>query len=229
MKQEHQIGTLSEKNVHASLKKIIEPDESKHEIKVGKFHADILNESGIIEIQTRNFNLLRKKLDFYLEHEVVTIVHPMPRQKWLVWIDTQTGEISQKRKSPKLGSVQDAFVELYRIKQYLDHPNLRIQLFLIDMVEYRNLDGYSRDKKKGSTRNERSIEEIVDVICINSISDFQNMMPLGLGERFTSKDYGKLAKRNTRVTGFAINVLNYLGMIRAVGKEGRFILYEKNL
>ena len=61
-----QIGTLKEKTVHAVVKNYIEPDPSFHEIKVESFYADIVNEKGIIEIQTSNFNQLRKKLSIVL-------------------------------------------------------------------------------------------------------------------------------------------------------------------
>ena len=57
------IGTLSEKTLHAVLKQYFDGDESHHEIKVGSYVADIVNEKGIIEIQTRNFNKLRNKLE----------------------------------------------------------------------------------------------------------------------------------------------------------------------
>jgi hypothetical protein len=48
------IGTLGEKALHSILKYTYEPDVSRHEIKVGGFYADIVNEQGIIEIHTRN-------------------------------------------------------------------------------------------------------------------------------------------------------------------------------
>lgn len=60
------IGTLAEKTLHAVLKRYFEPDETKHEVKVGRHVADIVNNSGIIEIQTRAFNALRPKLEAYL-------------------------------------------------------------------------------------------------------------------------------------------------------------------
>ena len=43
------IGTYGEKTLHAVMKKYIEPDESKHEIKIGKFVADIVNGEEITE------------------------------------------------------------------------------------------------------------------------------------------------------------------------------------
>lgn len=90
-----QIGTRGERALHAALKRRIEPDESLHEIPCMGFVADICNASGIVEIQTRAFDRLRGKLARYLPEMPVTLVYPAVRQKWLVWIDPETGEATK--------------------------------------------------------------------------------------------------------------------------------------
>ena len=152
---ENGIGTLSEKTVHSVLKNYLEPDTSFHEIRTGRYVADIRTPDGIYEIQTRQFTKLRNKLEAFLPEYSVTIVYPIPHIKYLRWIDEQTGEISPARKSPKKGVFQSVFYELYKIKPYLTHPNLHLLLMLIDLEEYRFLNGYSKDRKKGSTRSDR--------------------------------------------------------------------------
>ena len=81
------IGTLSEKTLHAVLKKFYEPDISHQEIPLEGYVADIFRDNEIIEIQTQNFNAMRKKLDTFLPLYPVTIVYPILHQKWLNWID----------------------------------------------------------------------------------------------------------------------------------------------
>ena len=71
------IGTLSEKTVHAVLKRFYESDPEHQEIPVENFVADILRDGEIIEIQTRGFNKLRRKLDTFLKYYPVTIVYPI--------------------------------------------------------------------------------------------------------------------------------------------------------
>lgn len=89
------IGTLAEKTTHAILKNYYEPDEDKQEIPIENYVADIYTENGIIEIQTRQFNKLRGKLNAFLPLYPVTIVYPIPREKWLIWIDEETGDLSK--------------------------------------------------------------------------------------------------------------------------------------
>ena len=63
---ENGIGTLSEKTLHAVLKRYFELDGGICEIKFGRYVADVvLGERGIFEIQTRAFNVLRNKLDAF--------------------------------------------------------------------------------------------------------------------------------------------------------------------
>ena len=121
-----------------------------------------------MEIQTRSFDKLRTKLDRFLPLYPVTIVYPIPHVKMLYWIDEETGEISKGRKSPLKGSPYLAFPELYKIKAYLKHPNLHLRLALLNMEEYKLLNGWSHDKKKGASRFDRipvSIEAEVALDC----------------------------------------------------------------
>lgn len=223
------IGTLNEKTLHITLKSYFEPDKSKHEIKVLGYVADIVNDSGIIEIQTQGLNRLRKKLDVLLDYTNVTIVYPIAQTKWLYWIDKETGEISKKRKSPKKGNEFDAFKELYKIKMYLNNQNLHICLVLIDLEEYRYLDGWSNDKKKGSTRCERIPIKINQEIFLNELKDYKRFFPSDLNLKFTSRDFSKAAKINLRTAQIALNILSFKKAIVKVGKTGKLNLYQLNI
>lgn len=219
-------GSLGEKTLHAVLKFYLEPNSDLWEVGVGRYIADIANQDGIIEIQTRDFNRLRSKLEFYLETRKVTIVHPIPGVKWLCWVDPDTGEITKKRKSPKAAGVYDAFKELYKIKNFLKHPNLHIKLIMLEMTEYRLLNGWSKDGKKGSTRQERIPEDILEEFNIESAEDYGKMIPSQLTGHFTVTDYAKAAKITENRARTALNVLLYMGAVTRVGKDGRKYLYS---
>lgn len=223
------IGTLKEKTLHAVLKNFYEPDTSRQEVKVGRFVADIKKDNEIIEIQTRSFNNMRKKLAQFLELYHVTIVYPIIYNKWLYWINEETGEISPGRKSPKHGSFYDAFYELYKIKPYLASPNLDICLTLIDAKEYRILNGYGKDHKKGSTRYDRIPVALVDELCIKNQSGYLSLLPVNLPGKFSVKDYAKQAHINNRYAQLAINIFKYIGIIEQSGKDGRSYLYSRKI
>jgi hypothetical protein len=221
------IGTLGEKTLHAVLKLYFEPNTDNHEVKVGSFVADIATDYNIIEIQTRSFDKLRKKLSVFLETQPVTIVYPVPKTKWLLWIDQQTGETTKRRKSTKQGRVFDIISELYKIKPLINHANFRICMVFIDMEEYRYLDGWSKDKKKGSTRCDRIPTDIVDEVCFGCTADYAKLLPNGLPAQFTSKDYKAAAQIQLHIAQTALNILRHVGVIELVGKKGSLFLYEK--
>lgn len=225
-RERHGIGTLAEKTVHAILKNYYAPDEDAQEIPIENFVADIYTGEEIIEIQTRNFYAMRDKLQAFLPICPVTIVYPVPNQKWLFWIDEETGEVSKKRKSPVTANVYDLFRELYRIKMFLKDPNLHLRLVLLDMEEYRLLNGWSHDKKKGSTRYDRIPTELVEEITIDCLQDYLQFLPYDLPEAFTTQDFAKKVHINRGLSQTTLNLLHYVGVVERIGKKGNSYLYR---
>lgn len=222
------IGTLSEKTVHSVLKKYYSPDPINHEIKVGGFVADICTGHDIIEIQTRSFDKLRRKLETFLSYYPVTIVFPIPYTKWIRWVNPETGEISAPRKSPKTGTPYSVFPELYKIKNFLTVPNLSLTIVMVNVEEYRFLDGWSTDRKKGSSRCDRIPTEMIEEIHIRATEEYHRLIPESLPESFTSKDFRKASRLSTGASQTALNILNYLGCIERIGKKGRAFLYTRS-
>jgi len=221
------IGTLSEKTLHVILKNCFEPDISKQEVKVGKFYADILNDSGITEIQTGNFGALRKKLAAFLPEYNVRIVYPVSRIKNVVWIDPETGETSAPHKSPKKGVISDILPELYRISEFLLDEKLIFTVVLLDTVEYRLKNGWGRDGKRGSERYDLiPVSYIADAdFCVSS--GYSGLLPEGLPDSFDSKIFSAVTKRVGRNCSYSLGALNCLGLIEKIRGEGRSVVYYK--
>ncbi len=225
-REKNGIGTLGEKTLHAVLKNYYEPHTENHEIKVGGFVADIVGENGVIEIQTRDFSKLRRKLENFLEFCNVTIVYPIPQIKHLSWMDMETGELTNKRKSPKKGKIHDVIPELYKIKYALDNPRINLCLVMLEVEEIRYLNGWSKDKKKGSSRCDRIPTRLIDEVHINSINDYRVFLPQTLPNEFTSLDYSKHCKITRTVAQTALNIFTYLEIIERIGKNGNTIIYR---
>lgn len=220
------IGTLSEKTVHAILKNYYEPDEDRQEIPIENYVADIYVDGEIIEIQTGQFNRMRDKLNIFLPLYPVTIVYPIPREKYLIWIDEVSGELSAPRKSPKRGNPYHAFPELYKIKMFLKSPNLRFKLALVDMEEYRLLNGWSRDRKKGSVRFDRIPTQLVEEVGIDCVQDYLQFVPYELEEPFTAKEFARTVHITPKLAGVVLNLLYYVEAVERVGKKGNAYLYK---
>ncbi len=215
------IGTRGEKTLHAVLKAMIDEDSTHHEQKIGPFVADVFDGERITEIQTRQFNTMRSKLDAFLPVVPVTIVYPMASRKWLVWLDPLTGEATKRRLSPKKPHPIQVVDELYKISAFLDHPHLSITIVFLELEEQRWLSGWSEDKKKGSRRHERIPIQLEGFISLRKPEDYLSLLPEDLPESFTSAMVAKYAKISVRTAQTALRLLERLHQIVSVGKDGR--------
>lgn len=219
------IGTLNESPLHAVLKLYCEPRHELHEIDVGGYVADIANEHGCIEIQTRNFGAMKKKLGRLLEQSVVTLVYPVAGIKWVLWIDTETGGITPRRKSPKKWHPAHVFYELYWIRDLLAHPNFRLKVVVLELEEYKYLDGWGKSKKRNATRATRVPLDILDEIDVTCPDDLTLLLP-ELPRQFTTADVAKSGSLSDSSAQKAVKLLSDLGIAERVGKKGRRFLYE---
>lgn len=222
----HGFGTLQEKTVHAVMKLYYEPNEDYHEVPIEGYIADIYTGERIIEIQNGNFNRLRGKLQAFLSDYRVMVVLPIPHHKWLIWLDEDSGELSDRHKSPVTGSVYSAFPELYKIKNYLTDPNLSFAFPLIDMDEYRLLNGWSRDRKRGSERYDRMPLALHDEIRFERKEDFVQVIPYELEEAFTVKEFAHAAGIRRELAQTTLHLLYHMGLVERTGKRGREYVYE---
>lgn len=220
------IGTLSEKTTHMILKNYYESDPNKQEIPIGNYVADIFTGQEIIEIQSAQFGKMRDKLEAFLPEYPVTIIHPIPYKKWVIWVDEETGALSPPRKSPKKGGAYQAFLELYRIRDFLADRHLTVKLLLMEMEEYKLLNGYGKNKKIRASRYDRIPLEILEEIVIERPEDLMQFIPLELEEPFTRKQFAKAAHIDERLASLALKLYQYYGMIEHTGKEGRSYVYE---
>ena len=81
----NQIGTLNEKSLHASLKAWYAEPDDQFEVKVDNFFIDIVRQDLLIEIQTRGFTAMKRKLHKLLAAgHPVHLIHPIAQEKWII-------------------------------------------------------------------------------------------------------------------------------------------------
>lgn len=221
------VGGLSEKSLHKILKLTLEPDAEKHEIKFLGSIADIKNECGIFEVQTKAPYLLERKLEKFLPHTKVTLVMPLICEKRIRWIDTETGEIGKAKKSPKKEDVYTALNSLSPIAKFIRNPNFSVKLMLLSVDEYRRLDGYDKTKKRGASKADKIPTALLDIIDLKCPKDYEKYIPKCLGGEFFAKDFAAAIKRPSRFTYFVIKLFVELGLVSALRKEGRAIVYKR--
>lgn len=223
------IGTFGEKCLHRSIKYYIEPNSAYHEIRIGRFIADVFKDRAITEVQTGSFTPLAKKLPPLLEEYIVTVAMPISHKKQIIKVDGKSGEVLESRKSPKTGTFCDCFFELARIKPLLAHPHLSIHLLLVDMDEYR-LATPKLQKIAGRRRRVSKIEQIptaiIEEITLSTPQDFAALLP-NFSAPFTVAELAKSAKISHACANSALYALRGAGAVERVGKRGNAYLYIK--
>ncbi len=225
-KEENGFGTLQEKTIHEVIKDFYCYDHDFQEQKRGRYIADIAIGDDIWEIQTRAFNKLRGILSAFLNEYHVTVIYPVAVEKKIYWLNQETGAITGGRRSPRKGSAYDIFWELYKIRPFPQNPNLSIHIFMMDMEEYKLLNGWSRDKKKGATRYDRLPGKLRDIVRLERRADYLYFLPDSLPEEFTSLDLAKCAHITRDTAQTCLLILRDLEIVELIGKKGRSNLHR---
>ena len=222
------IGVLKEKPLHATLKWWLDDNPAHHEIALpcGKV-ADIFDGTTVTEVQTGSFSPLRKKLEVVLEDHPVTVVHPVVRRKYLTWITPDTGETTEPRRSPRIGSFTDGGKQLIYLLPLLSHPNLTVRLVLIDAQEQRLADGWGNGGKRGSHRAVLLPISVEDTLTLRCPADYAALIPAALPDTFTAAQFGKAAKMQGRNQSGTLKVLLDRGVLKRETKEGNTWIYER--
>ena len=220
------IGTLGEKSVHAVLKRYFDPCEAHHEVRFKGYVADVKNNDGFVEIQTRGFYRLQKKLEVFLQEAPVTVVYPVAAERSVIWID-EDGTAEPKRKVTRKPTASSILPELYNLRSLFGNPMLRFCVVLLEVEDYRLKDGYGPDKKKRATKFDRYPVALLDELWLSTPEDYFPLIPERLTDGFSAKEYAKAAKLPARQASAAMNVLFSLGVLERVGKERNAYLYRR--
>lgn len=221
------IGTYQEKQMHLILKQYLEPDRTCHEVEYHGYIADIKRGEEIIEIESYGFSGLREKLAAYLPTCSVTLVYPIAMCRGVSWIDPSTGKLSPRRKSPKREDAYDLLFQGIYILEYLTHPNLTIAGICMEVQEYRLLDGWSKDRKRGSHRYERIPTDLYGIVSLHTIEEYAALIPESCQADFTFAQFCHAIGKSQRIGRAVLKIFQTMGLIEQTGKSGRCYLYAR--
>lgn len=221
------IGTLRERPLHASLKQWYARPGDQVEVPVDRFVIDLVRDGLLIEIQTRGFSSMKRKVTDLLDlgHDV-RIVHPIAIDRWIVKVD-DAGEVLGRRRSPRHGDPTDVFAELVSFPDLIGHPRLGIDLVMTEEEEVRTHTPGKSWRRNGWSVVERRLLEVTDTFVLSAMEDYARLLPAGLPDPFTTADLSTLLARPRRSAQQMTYCLRETGLITMVGKTGNAILYSR--
>ena len=220
------IGRLSEKTMHRMLKLYYEPDESLHEIECFGSVADVKNDGGIIEIQRASLAYLIPKLERFLPHSPVTVVHPIVAKKRVRRLNTETGEITSSGRTVKGKTVFDSAFEIYKIRKFIGGEGFTLILLLLDCDEYKVHDPRARRGRGGDHRVECIPTDVLAEYILCDPTDYLALLPDDLADGFTADEFKKSVKSRSRYAYYYLRLLVDLGLMTRE-KQGAKYLYSR--
>ncbi len=218
------IGTLRETGLHADLKRWYAQPGDEFEIALDGFVIDIRRGPHLIEIQTRSFSSMRRKLLALAERHPVRVVHPVPERKWIVRLDKKGRELARRR-SPKAGRIETLFKELVAIPDLVGHPNLTFDIAITHEDELWQQTGRRAWRRKGWCVVGRRLVDVVRVVPFADGRDFAALLPPELAQPFTARDLAAASGLRLSLAYKMIYCLRRMNMIAVAGKRGRAALY----
>jgi hypothetical protein len=216
-----------ETSLHRALKERYAcGDERRFEVRVEGFRIDAVDDTGrLVEIQSGPLGPLRPKLRALLPRHCVKVVKPLVLERRVIKKSKRFGQVISARRSPKRGTVLDAFNDLVGIVRVFPHANLEIELLAITIDEVRVL----RRRRPGYAVIDRCLDRVCGATAISQASDLWSLLPAACvsEEAFSTRD---LAHRLNRPLWFSQRVaycLRHAGAAHAIGKAGNLVLYRR--
>jgi hypothetical protein len=224
--QTTQIGTMREKSLHAKVKQWYAQPGDSVEVPVDGFVIDIVRKEWLIEIQTRNFGQMKRKLLTLIEEHPVRLVYPIASEKWIVRVKADGHTQLSRRKSPKRGRLEHLFDELVSFPELVVHPNFELEVLFVRLEQILCDDGKGSWRRKRWSIYDYRLLGVVERARLTSPADFVPLLTDALPRPFTNQELATTLKLTRRLAQKMTYCLRRMGIISVVGKKGRAFLYE---
>jgi hypothetical protein len=222
----NQNNSSSESSLHLQLKEYYHQPGDKIEYHVDKFIIDIVRKNYLIEVQTKNFSAIKKKLETLIRDYKVLLVFPIIQDKWILKFDLNNKKIIKRTLSPKHCNYYAIFEELIRIPDLICEPNLMIEALIIQANEIWVNDDRGSWKRRGWSIKDRNLIRILDQKLFSSPEHFLALLPSDLETPFTNNDLSKSIIISQRLASMMTYCLRKMNLLKIVGKKNRSNVFD---
>jgi hypothetical protein len=222
---ERGVGRMGEHSLHEALKKWYARPGDRFEVEVEGYVVDIVRGDLLIEIQTGSFAAMRNKLEALTARHPLRLVHPIAREKWVVYLGpdglTETG----RRKSPEHRGLIHVFDELVSIPELVLAPGFSVEVLVTQEEEVRR-QIQTRSGRRRTVKFDRRLVAVEGRREYCSPADFRSFLPAHLERPFTSLDLARALGHPLPLARRMTYCMRIMGAIRTVGKRRNALLYD---
>ncbi len=215
-----------ETSLHRSLKQLYATQGSRTEAAVRGYRADVLQEDMVVEIQASPLGAISRKVADLVQHHRVLVVKPITHRRVLLRQSSPDADWNLRRLSPKRGCLIDVFDDLVRFTRVFPHPNLTIEVVLVDEEELRVPRRRRRFRRPDYRVQDRRLTAVVARRRLATADDLLGLLPPAVPSCFSTN---VLAKHLDSSIWFARKVaytLRHCGVTHVTGKQGNRLIYE---
>jgi hypothetical protein len=189
--------------------------------------VDILRGGQIIEIQTKNFSSIARKMRALVgAGHRVRLVYPVPRDVWIVKLSEDGGEMSRRR-SPKHPEIVDVFAELVSFPDLIGHEHFELEVVLTREERLMRQDARAGWRRRGWLTVERRLLDVYDTMPLRTMADYVALLPEGLAAEFGTAEIAAACGRPRALGQQMAYCLRRCGVIEKVGSAGNAVVYAR--
>ncbi|MFP6574523.1 MAG: hypothetical protein VB912_05175 [Pirellulaceae bacterium] len=217
-----------ETTLHRQLKQLYTDTRSRQEVPLDNYRIDVVRGDVLVEVQLGSIAAIRDKLHKLLVDHCVLVVKPIIARKHLVKLSGRDGEVVSRRRSPKRGTIMNLFDELVYCTGLFPHPNLCIDVPLIEMEELR-FPGHGRRRRQRENDFQVQDQRLLNVESIQRFAtgtDLRKLIPATLPTTFHTGHLAEAIEQSRETAQQIAYCFRHMKITRQVGKEGNAILYR---
>ena len=219
-----------ETSLHRQLKELYAGEDAMTEVVIGNYRIDAIQHEELVEIQHGSLAAIRDKIKELVEDYPVRVVKPIIAKRRLIKRAAKGKQVVGRRLSPKRGTLLDLFSEMVYFTNVFPHPNLVLEVPLVEIEEWR-YPGHGRRRRR--RRDDHQIEDqklvgIESKHVFHSAHELANILPTSLKEPFHTGNLAESLEIERHDAQQIAYCLRETGGIVEVGKDKRAILYERS-
>lgn len=216
-----------ETSLHRQLKHRYASQEADTEVVVGKYRVDAVRGDELVEIQCASLAAIRGKAEQLLRRHRLRVVKPIVVKRRIRRLTRAGGKVRSQRMSPKRGGIVDMFDDLIYFTRVFPHPNLTLEVPLVQVTETR----VPRQRRRRWHRDYRV--EDVELEAVLGSGEFSQAADLldainspALGEGFNTAELAVAIDRPRWFAQKVAYVLRHTGAIEARARKRTGIVYS---
>lgn len=218
-----------ETSLHRQLKEAYATGGAMVEVPLGSYRIDVVMNDELVEIQHGSLSAIRNKVRNLLDQHRVRVVKPLVIRKQLIQLDARHGRVVGRRLSPKTGTELELFHELVYFTKVFPHPNLTLDVPLVDIEEWR-YPGHGRRRRwrrKGDFQIEdQKLVQVRKLLQFRTAVDLLQFFPPTLPDPFHTGHLAETLGIQRWVAQRIAYCLRHTNAAQEAGKKGNTRLYR---